>query len=127
MILILANPAVRQLACQRVQEAPEGWVVRITEPTRSLEQNSLLWPLLEALAEQVDWYGKNLTADDWKDLFTAQMKKSKIVPAIDGQGFVACGLRSSHMSKAEFSEMIDMIYAFGAERGVKFNDNVSQS
>lgn len=121
MIFRLVHESARQSAINAIKVAPDGYVVRITEPTRTLEQNALLWPLLEAIASQVDWYGQKLTADDWKDLFTAQLKKSRIVPALDGQGFVACGLRSSHMSKAEFSQIIDLIYAFGADKGVKFD------
>lgn len=121
MIFRLAHDQARQQAIKAIQAAPGGWVVRITEPTRTLDQNALLWPLLTELSRQVDWYGQKLNEDDWKDLFTAQMKKSRIVPALDGKGFVACGLRSSQMGKAEFSEMIEMIYAFGAERGVKFD------
>ena len=125
MIFRLAHDTARQGAIKAIQAAPDGWVVRISEPTRSLEQNALLWPLLTELEQQVDWYGKKLTADDWKDMFTAQMKKAKIVPAIDGKGFVACGLRSSHMTKAEFSDLLEMIYAFGAEHDVKWRENVS--
>ena len=124
MIFRLAHDTARQGAIKAIQNAPEGWVVRLTEPTRTLEQNALLWPLLHDLEQQVDWYGQKLTDEDWKDLFTAQLKKSKIVPAIDGKGFVACGLRSSHMGKAEFSMMLDMIQAFGAEHDVKWSEHV---
>ena len=123
MIFRLVHNESRQGAIKAIQAAPDGWVVRLTEPTRSLEQNALLWPLLTDIEAQVDWYGKNLTADDWKDLFSAQMKKSKIVPALDGNGFVACGLRSSQMSKSEFSEMLDLIQAFGAEHEVKWSQH----
>lgn len=124
MIFKLANQAVRLAVCRYVMDAPEGWVVRITEPTRSLEQNAFLWPLLTDLSEQVDWYGKKLTPEDWKDVCTAALKKTKVVPAMDGQGFVSCGMSTRKMGKAEFSELIDLIQAFGAEHDVKWSEHV---
>lgn len=120
-IFRLANQAVRAAACYAVQAAPKGWVVRISEPTRSLDQNSKLWPMLTDVAEQVEWYGKKLTEWEWKDVFTAALKKSKVVPGIDG-GFVVLGQHTSAMSKAEFSELIELIYSFGAEHGVAWSD-----
>ena len=118
-ILKLTGPAARQAAHRRVDGAPEGWIVTIREETRNLDQNALMWPLLEDLSAQVDWYGKKLTAEEWKDVLSAALTKQKVVPGIDG-GFVVCGQRTSQMSKSKFSELIELIYSFGAERGVKF-------
>jgi hypothetical protein len=101
--------------------APDGFVVTISEPTRTLEQNALMWPLLQEVSRQVDWYGQKLTDEEWKDVFSASLKKQKVVPGLDG-GFVVCGQRTSKMSKKEFSELIELIYAFGAQKGVKFSD-----
>lgn len=120
MIYRLINEDVRAAACKASWAAPDGWICRITEPTRSLEQNALLWPLLTDVASQVDWYGQKLTEWDWKDVFTAALKKAKVVPGLDG-GFVVCGLSSSRMGKEEFSELIDLIKAFGAEHNVKWS------
>ena len=38
---------------------------------------------------------------------------------IDG-GFVILGMHTSRMTKQELGDLIDIIYAFGAERGVKW-------
>lgn len=92
----------------------------LKEKTRSLDQNALLWPLLNEVSRQVIWHGKRLSREEWKDVFTAALKKQTVVPGIDG-GFVVCGRSTSLMSKAEFSELIELIYAFGAQQGVKFN------
>lgn len=116
---IMAHDIARQRAVMAVQSAPSGYVVEIREPSRSLDQNSLLWPLLTELSHQVNWYGQKLTPDEWKDVMTAGLRKQKAVPGIDG-GFVMVGSRTSKMSKAEFSDLVELIYAFGAERGVRF-------
>ena len=121
LTLKITGDVARNAICRKVMEAPEGYVVTIGETTRTLEQNSLLWPLLTEVSRQVDWYGQKLTPDEWKDVFSAALKKAKVVPGLDG-GFVVCGQRTSKMGKREFSDLVELIYAFGAERGVEFSD-----
>ncbi len=111
----------RGIALECVRNAPEGFSVTIQPTTRTLEQNSLLWPLLTEISDSVDWYGKKLTPDEWKDVFTAGLKRNKVVPGIDG-GFVVVGASTSKMDKKTFSELLELIYAFGAERGIKFRE-----
>ena len=115
----LTGEVAKKAACREILAAPEGYIVTLAEPTRTLDQNSLLWPLLTEVSKQVDWYGNKLTADEWKDVFSAALKKQKVVPGLDG-GFVVCGQSTSRMSKREFSDLVELIYAFGAERGVVF-------
>lgn len=117
----LVHRQARENALQGVKTAPDGFVVEVKPATRTLDQNALLWPLLAAVSDQVEWYGQRLTADEWKDVFTASLKKQKAVPGIDG-GFVVCGSSTRIMSKAEFSELIELIHAFGAERNVEFDE-----
>ena len=119
----LVHEEARRRARHDVESAPDGWIVTVSEPTRSLDQNALMWPLLEDIARQVEWYGNRLTADEWKDVLTAALRKEKVVPGING-GFVVLGQRTSKMGKREFSELVELIYAFGAERGVRFRTDV---
>lgn len=118
-LFILANPEVRRRAAEYCMTAPAGQAVRFSPPTRSLEQNSLMWPLLSAMAKQVVWHGEKLGAEDWKDVLTASLRKQRATPGIDG-GFVVFGERTKTYSKADFSELIELIYAFGAQHGVDF-------
>jgi hypothetical protein len=124
MFILQPNPhPSRRLAAQAVQNAPDGMVVTISEPTRSLEQNARLWASLSEVSKQVDWYGQKLTSEEWKDVFSACLNRQKVVPGIEG-GFVVCGARTSKMSKRELSELLEVIYAFGAEKGVVFSDPI---
>ena len=116
---VIANESVRQRAMEALVSAPIGYGVAISEPTRTLEQNALMWPLLHDLSKQVNWYGNRLTDEEWKDVMTAAIKKQKVVPGVDG-GFVVCGQRTSKMGKKEFSDLIDVIYAFGGQQGVQW-------
>ena len=88
---------------------------------RSVEQNSRLWASLSEVAEQVDWHGQKLTAQEWKDVFTAGLKRQKVVPGIEG-GFVVLGSSTSRMTRAELSELLELMYAFGAQQGVVFSE-----
>jgi hypothetical protein len=118
----LISPRVRQNALEAVRSAPDGWLVTVRATKRSDAQNRLLWQALTDIAEQVEWYGQYLPNTAWKDIFTASLRKSKVVPGIDSGTFVVTGLHTSTMTKGELSTLMDLIFAFGAERGVVFTD-----
>lgn len=116
---------VYQFIVRQWAEVGDRYGLKVTVQTaniRNLEQNALMWALLADLTEQLQWYGQDLTADEWKDLLTAGLRKTKVVPNVDGTGFVLLGMRTSDMSKKEMVELIEFIYAFGAERGVRFGE-----
>jgi len=117
----LVHAEARNRASQACQEAPDGYIVKIVEPTRTLDQNAALWPLLDEISAQVDWHGQKLSAEDWKHVFTSALRKLRVVPNLDGTGFVALGQSSKTMTKREFSELLELATAFAAERGVKMN------
>lgn len=94
-------------------------VVEVRPETRSLEQNARLWAMLTDISKQVEWYGHRLTPDEWKDVFSASLKRTKVVPGLDG-GFVVCGQSTSKMTIAEMCELQELMEAFGAQKGVRF-------
>lgn len=118
--IVLRNAVARQLAASYVLEAPDGCVVSFKEPTRSLEANAAMWAKLTDIAEQVTWYGKKLSADDWKTVLTASLRQTRVVPTIDGDGFVPLGMSTSKMSVKEMGALLDLIDAFAAQQSVTF-------
>jgi hypothetical protein len=122
-ILRLVDDNVRLRAMEAIRDSPDGYVVTIAEPTRTLEQNSLLWPLLTAFSQQLDWPVNGvmckLEPDEWKHILSAAFKQelARVTPGING-GMVMLGARTSKMGKGEFSEFIAFIYSVAAERGV---------
>ena len=117
---VLVHGESRRRAQAAVQTAPDGFVTIVCEPTRNLDQNAKLWALLNEVSEQVDWHGRKLSAEDWKHVFTASLKRMDVVPNLEGTGFVALGLSTSKMSKREFSDLIELIQAFAVQHGVEF-------
>jgi hypothetical protein len=120
--VILAGDTQRQWACQLIGEAQPYSVVTIRAPTRSTLQNARLWAMLSDVAVQVEWHGLKLSSHDWKDMFTAALRKARIVPGLDGAGFVALGLRTSQMTVAEMGDLMTLMEAFGAEKGVVWSE-----
>jgi hypothetical protein len=117
----LVHDEAKNRAVQAVKDAQDGYIVTVSEPTRNLDQNAALWAMLTDISRQVDWYGNKLSQEEWKSVFSSALKRQKVVPGLDG-GFVVCGQSTSKMTKSEFSELLELIAAFGANNRVKFND-----
>lgn len=119
-------------------------VVSIMEPKRSDELNARMWCLLTDLAQQVGWKrarwrgdrmveagayvlhddvpgAVRITKEQWKDICTAALASPRMFAGIDG-GLVAIGLSTSGMSGRRMRELIALIEAFGADRGVVFRE-----
>lgn len=101
-------------------------VITLGRETRTDEQNDKQWPMLRDISIQVEWFGQKHSPEDWKDILSAAWKGQKLVPGVNG-GFVALGVRTSRISKEEFSEYIESIYAFGAERSVVWSDKALEA
>ena len=106
-----------------VSKAPPGTMIAFKKHNaRTLEQNNLLWPLLSKISNHVVWDGEKRTVHEWKDMFTAGLRGYKVVPGINPGTFVPLGLHTSELKSSEFSALLDLIYAFGAQHGVEFDD-----
>jgi hypothetical protein len=101
---------------------PVGTTVEFRAPRRSTDQNALMWSLLGQISKHVDWYGQKLSSEDWKDVLTASLRRTRVVPGIEAGSFVPLGMRTSQMTKQELADLIELIYAFGAEHGVQFRE-----
>ena len=119
-MLTLDGLTSRAKAHAWIDKAPANTRVEFKASKRSLPQNDRMWLMLTAVAEQVEWYGAKLSADDWKDVFSASLRKARVVPGIDPGTYVPLGMRTSDMSKDEMTALMDLIEAFAAERGVTF-------
>ena len=127
LTLSLWEPVQAHKAIMTAWHHAKGWLMagdqrltlEIRPEKRSDAQNRRLWAMLADISAQVDWYGQKLTSEEWKDVFSASLKRTKVVPGLDG-GFVVCGQSTSKMTKAEMCELQELMEAFGAERGVKF-------
>ena len=116
----------RKAIIREVVDAPEGYVVSIGQPTRTMEQNAMLHPLLTDIANQKEWMGKKRTMLQWKVIMVsahsiATGEPAEMVIGLEGE---VVNLRESTaaMSKKRFSSLVDYVLAWGANNGVKFSE-----
>jgi len=122
-VVILGPQSDRKRAADWCLKAPAGTIVEFKESKRSTDQNSRLWALLTEVARQVPWHGVRLTPNDWKLVFMdALNQEMRLVPNLNGNGFINLGRSSSRLTKAEFGDLMTLIEEFGARHGVKFNE-----
>lgn len=114
--LVLANDAIRERAIRVIREAPEGARVTFKKPRRTLDQNAKMWAMLTDVARQHPWHGITLEPNDWKLIFLDALdREMRIVPNLAGTGFVSLTQSSSDLGVAEMSDMIELLYAWGAD------------
>ena len=120
-LVILNRASDRERVQAWAAKAPWGTRVTFQEAKRTSDQNARMWAMLTEVARQLKWHGQRLSADDWKLVFLSALKQElRIVPNLDGTGFVQLGRSSSSLSVGEMADLMDLIAAFGAREGVTF-------
>jgi hypothetical protein len=118
----------REQVARAAATAPSGTRVEFKAAKRSLPQNDRMWAMLTDVAQQVKWHGQTLRPDDWKMIFLDALKRElRVVPNLDGNGFVNLGRSSSDLSKNEMSDLIELIFAWGSQHSVTFHDDKEAS
>jgi hypothetical protein len=106
-----------------VQTAPIGAEFELIDSPSTTPQRRLMRVLLGDLSKQARHSGQTWDQEAWKCAFMKALGwRCGFMPALDGDGIVAIGYHSSRMSKAQMSEMISSIYAYGDEQGVVWSE-----
>ena len=67
--------------------------------------------------------GREMTPDIWKAVFMHALDHAqRFEMALDGKGMVPVGFRSSKLTKAQMSDLIEVIHEYGARHGVVFSE-----
>lgn len=120
--MILSSDYVRARAHHLIDIAPHAAVLNIREANRSSDQNAKMWAMLSDIARAKP-QGRVLSTECWKALFmNAAGFTCTFEPSLDGRGVVPLGFKSSRLNKGEFSDLIECIYAFGAEHDIVWTD-----
>lgn len=133
-IFTLAHAEARRRAAEAVRLAPDGYVVRVSPPGKSRDQEERYHAMIGDIAKQWTFMGRKWDADDVKrilvDAFAEAMRQAgtplhhdgRIVPSIDGLRVVQLGIQTSKFRKAEASEFIEFLFAWGAEEGIAWSN-----
>lgn len=123
-LVVLHTPADRLRATHWVSRARPGTRIEFKSSKRTLPQNALMWVLLTHVSVQKEHFGRKYSPDDWKIIFlNALGRETRFVPSLDGTGFIPIGQSSSDLSKEEMTGMIELLLSWGAQNGVKFEDD----
>lgn len=122
-LLVLNSEADRNKARHWIGKAPAGTRVEFKASKRTLPQNDKFWAVLTDVATHMKKLGRDYTTEEWKLLFMhAWGREVRFLPGLDQKSVVPVGQSSSDLSKDEMAELIEFIFAWGAENGVVFND-----
>lgn len=116
---LITTRAELETAFREIARMPYGYMLEVRDPTRTDEQNKLLWPLLGCFEQQAMVKGQHWKDHQWKSMFMEALgHEQEILPSLDGSRWFAAGLRTSKLGVREFSDLIERIHAEAAERGV---------
>lgn len=116
----------RETAHRMVDAAPMAAVMNIRPATRSNEQNAMMWALLSDVSRAKP-EGRELTPEVWKSLFLHALGHTqRFEQALDSNGVVPVGFRSSRLTKEQMSDLIEMIFEYGARHGVRWSNEPQQ-
>lgn len=125
--LVLVSPSIRRRAIAWIANAPEGSTVVLAKPKRSTEQNARMWAMLTDVARQQTYHEMKLSPNDWKLIFMNALPKEagwrvRLVPNLQGDGFLDLGVSSSKLTKSQMSDLMELISAYCAEHGIVLSE-----
>ena len=118
----------RQQAADLCFKAPLNCTVEFRENKRTIPQNARFHAMCADVARQVVWqdiFGRpfKMTQESWKRFFLRMyQQEALVVPNEEGTAFFDLGVSSSKLRKKDFMDLIEIVQAFGARRGVVFHD-----
>lgn len=126
--VLLDNKARRDLACEYVMSAQDGYWCKIVPATRNLEQNAKFHSVVSDIAKSgLQWAGRPRTAAEWKVLLVsghamATKEGCEIVPGLENE-FVNLRESTALMSKKRGSSLIEYSISFAVSNNIKLGDS----
>lgn len=122
LIFRLVHDQARRNAEAAVSAAPPGYVVVISEETRTLEQNALMWPVLREFSKQlqipVNGAMAYLPEETWKDVLTAAFRGEQLQMVMYFGHLVLTGQSTSNMLKRDFCDFLTWLLKEADDRGI---------
>lgn len=120
--LVIRSSSDRRKAHDAIDLCTVPSTLRITPPKASDELTSRMHCAIRCVAKQVQWQDEWLTEEEWKLMFVSQLYGQKVVPSISGKGWTVIQKQTKGMSGAQKYDLTELVYAFGTEHNVEFDD-----
>ena len=111
----------RNLAREMVDNAPDGHILEVRPPKRSLDSNRYYWAVLGDISEQVV-VGKAYEPSIWHEYLRALFLPERMVELPDGS-IKMLEPSTSELNQATFSEYTEKVVRWALEHDVRFSDN----
>ena len=120
--VILRGQSQRDLAKSLIDKAPVDAVVKISPAARTPSQNDKFHAMLGDVSRAKP-EGRVHTPDVWKAIFmNALGYEVAFQQGLNGEPF-PMGFRSSRLTKAQMSDLIEFIYEYGARHNVLWSED----
>jgi hypothetical protein len=122
-VTIFLNRTNRRLAADAVHSRPDGHVLVLQEPTRTVRQNSLLHSLFSQISKQAEFHGRRLTPTQWKTLIisahaVATGIGAEMVPGLEGE-WVNLRESSAQMGVKRLNSLIEYTLSWCADNDIR--------
>jgi hypothetical protein len=118
---VILSPHNRNLAREMVDNAPDGHILEVRPPKRSLDSNRYYWAVLGDISEQVV-PGKAYEPSIWHEYLRALFLPERMVELPDGS-IKMLEPSTSELNQASFSEYTEKVVKWALEHDVRFSDN----
>lgn len=138
---VLAHAEARRRAATYCMEAPDGHVVRFSEPEKKREQEEKYHAMIGEISKTLPFMGEMLDKEEWKrllvDAFVRVMRadaqatgkpdpfpgQGRVRPSLDGSGVVQLGVQTRRFTVPIAAQFIEYLYSYGTQHGVVFKEN----
>lgn len=118
---MILSPHNRNVAREMVDNAPDGHILEVRPPKRSLDSNRYYWAVLGDISEQVV-PGKAYEPSIWHEYLRALFLPERMVELPDGS-IKMLEPSTSELNQATFSEYTEKVIKWALEHDVRFSDN----
>ncbi len=122
-LFVLWNEDMKRRAIDWIRSSPKESRVECKGPKRTLPQNARMWAMLTDVSRQKQHCGLTYPPETWKVIFLHALgREIQFVPSLDGQEIIPLGLSSSDLEIPEMADLIESMFAWGAENGVVWSE-----
>ena len=118
---MILSPHNRNLAREMVDNAPDGHILEVRPPKRSLDSNRYYWAVLGDISEQMvpgRFYEPSVYHEYFRTLFLPE----RMVELPDGS-LKMLEPSTSELNQSSFSEYVEKVVMWALQNDVKFSDN----
>ncbi len=118
---MILSPHNRDVAKQMVDNAPDGHILEVRPPKRSLDSNRYYWAVLGDISEQMV-VGKAYEPSIWHVYFKQLFLPDLMQELPDGSLSIVPP-SSTKLTQKQFSEYLEKVVKWSLEHDVKFSEN----